>query len=70
MYSQWLLRAGEVGAGTEHNAATRRHGQDNNGSLDICFCVEMSRQDREGRTESYGLTVPTLTYEELPGTER
>lgn len=56
------IHPGEVDCGTKHRAASAHdHGQENDGSLDICIRVEIDQHDREGRTESYGLTVPTLT---------
>lgn len=56
------IHSGEVDCGTKHRAASAQdHGQENDGSLDICIRVEIDQHDREGRTESYGLTVPTLT---------
>lgn len=56
------IHLGEVDCGTKHRAASAQdHGQENDGSLDICIRVEIDQHDREGRTESYGLTVPTLT---------
>ncbi|KAG8164613.1 hypothetical protein KVR01_004888 [Diaporthe batatas] len=56
------IHPGEVDCGTKHRAASAQdHGKENDGSLDICIRVEINQHDREGRTESYGLTVPTLT---------
>lgn len=53
---------GEMGCGTTHRAAAAaEHGRDNDGSLDICIRVEIDQHDPEGRTEAYGLTVPTLS---------
>ncbi|KAF3769127.1 hypothetical protein M406DRAFT_287220 [Cryphonectria parasitica EP155] len=61
------IQAGETGCGTTHKAAhPTEHGQGNDGSLDICFRVEIDQHDPQGRTENYGLTVPTLTM--APGT--
>ncbi|KAI3332679.1 hypothetical protein F4824DRAFT_285429 [Ustulina deusta] len=58
------LHAGEDGAGTQHKAAQREtHGKHNDGSLDCCIRVEIDQHDKEGRTEPYGLTIPTLNYE-------
>ncbi|KAI1185933.1 hypothetical protein F5B17DRAFT_10834 [Nemania serpens] len=58
------LHAGEHGAGTQHRASQpETHGKNNDGSLDCCIRVEMDQHDPEGRTESYGLTIPALHYE-------
>lgn len=55
------ISTGEVKCGTDHRAARdSEHGRDNDGSLDICIRVEMDQTDAQGRTESYGLTVPAL----------
>jgi hypothetical protein len=57
------LHQGEVDAGTSHKAADDvRHGQLHDGSLDICFKVEIDQHDPTGQTEGYGLTVPLLTF--------
>ncbi|KFA64205.1 hypothetical protein S40285_00859 [Stachybotrys chlorohalonatus IBT 40285] len=57
------LHRGEVKVGTMHKAATiGGHGRGNDGSLDICINVEIDQHDRQGRTEGYGMTVPTLDY--------
>lgn len=58
----YALHAGEEGAGTEHKAAGALHGMGNDGSLDVRLCVEMDQHDPEGKTESYGLTIPSLDY--------
>lgn len=56
----WLHK-GEVDAGTRHKAAdSARHGQDSDGSLDVCIKVEMDQHDKEGRTQGYGMTIPRL----------
>lgn len=56
------IHAGEMDCGTMHKAAqAAEHGRDNDGGLDICIRVEIDQHNSEGRTESYGLTVPTLT---------
>lgn len=56
------IHPGEMDCGTEHRAASdAEHGRNNDGGLDICIRVEVDQHDAEGRTESYGLTVPTLT---------
>lgn len=56
------LHEGEVDAGTLHKAAdSSKHGKDNDGSLDVCIRVEKDQHDREGKTQSYGMTIPTLT---------
>ncbi|TGJ83203.1 hypothetical protein E0Z10_g5555 [Xylaria hypoxylon] len=58
------LHAGEHGAGTQHKASQpETHGTHNDGSLDCCIRVEIDQHDKEGRTEPYGLTIPTLQYE-------
>jgi len=58
------LHAGEVDAGTKHKAADRSsHGKGADGSLDICIRVEKDQHDSEGKTQSYGLTIPTLKVE-------
>lgn len=55
------IHSGEDGCGSNHRAAlAAEHGRDNDGSLDICIRVEIDQHDPEGRTEAYGLTVPTL----------
>lgn len=56
------IHLGEEQCGTHHKAASPlEHGRDNDGSLDICIRVEINQHDVEGKTESYGLTVPALT---------
>lgn len=56
------IHPGEEQCGTHHKAASPlEHGRDNDGSLDICIRVEINQHDAEGKTESYGLTVPALT---------
>ena len=63
------LHKGEVGAGTEHKAASSAtHGRGNDGGLDIRINVEIDQHDREGYTDSYGLTVPVLDYQQKPAT--
>lgn len=54
------MHRGEVGAGTEHRAATDRFGMANDGGLDIRINVEIDQHSSEGKTQAYGLTVPTL----------
>ncbi|TQV95829.1 transcription factor btf3 [Cordyceps javanica] len=54
------LHKGEVGAGTEHKAASDAFGQGNDGSLDIRINVEKDQHNAEGPTQAYGLTVPVL----------
>lgn len=57
------LHMGEVGAGTDHKAASvETHGRGNDGSLDIRISVEVNQHDSQGLTEGYGLTVPLLDY--------
>lgn len=56
----WLHK-GETDAGTMHKAAdVERHGRDTDDSLDVCIRVEMDQHDKEGKTQSYGVTIPTL----------
>lgn len=56
------IHHGEEQCGTHHKAASpTEHGRDNDGSLDICIRVEIDQHNPEGKTESYGLTVPALT---------
>lgn len=56
------ISTGEASCGTGHKAASDgEHGRGDDGSLDICIRVEVNQHDAEGRTESYGLTVPALT---------
>ncbi|PBP19762.1 hypothetical protein BUE80_DR009394, partial [Diplocarpon rosae] len=58
------LHEGEVGAGTLHKAAdSARHGKNTDGSLDVCIRVEMDQHDNEGKTQSYGMTIPLLKFE-------
>jgi hypothetical protein len=55
------LHKGEVDAGTLHKAAdSERHGKDTDGSLDVSIRVEMDQHNKEGKTQAYGMTVPTL----------
>ncbi|KAH6682346.1 hypothetical protein F5X68DRAFT_155841 [Plectosphaerella plurivora] len=62
------LHKGEVNAGTPHKAASTAHGRSSDGSLDICIRVEIDQHNPEGKTDGYGLTVPTLTYKKpAPG---
>jgi PhoD related phosphatase len=62
----WLHK-GEVDAGTTHKAATiEHHGNDKDGSLDICIRVEIDQHDATGQTEPYGMTIPPLTYNGPP----
>ncbi|RDW88867.1 hypothetical protein BP6252_00899 [Coleophoma cylindrospora] len=77
----WLHK-GEVDAGTKHKAAQfDMHGQDTDGSLDVCIRVEMDQHNPEGHTRAYGMTIPHLKYdgaaektlkkhEAVPGTVR
>lgn len=58
------LHDGEVDAGTKHKAAdTSKHGKDADGSLDVCVRVEIDQHDKEGKTQSYGMTIPLLKYD-------
>jgi hypothetical protein len=62
----WLHK-GEVDAGTKHKAALEaKHGQDADGSLDVCIRVEIDQHDATGKTEPYGMTIPTLSYDGPP----
>lgn len=57
------MHRGEVGSGTQHKAASEEgHGRGHDGSLDIRINVEIDQHNPEGLTDSYGLTVPLLTY--------
>ncbi|KAK3394778.1 hypothetical protein B0H63DRAFT_57769 [Podospora didyma] len=57
------IHAGEVGCGSKHKAAsTATHGKGHDGSLDVSINVEVNQHDPQGRTESYGLTIPALDY--------
>ncbi|KAI0152008.1 hypothetical protein F4776DRAFT_9226 [Hypoxylon sp. NC0597] len=59
-----FLSQGESGAGTKHKAANpETHGKSNDGGLDVCIRVEIDQHDKQGKTEPYGLTIPTLDYE-------
>ncbi|KAI0125571.1 hypothetical protein BJ170DRAFT_684832 [Xylariales sp. AK1849] len=59
-----FLHKGEAGAGTLHKAAAPvTHGKYNDGSLDCCIRVEIDQHNKEGHTQPYGLTIPTLNYE-------
>lgn len=58
----WLHK-GEMDAGTKHKAAdSEKHGADTDGGLDVCIRVEMDQHDAEGKTQSYGMTIPPLVY--------
>ncbi|KAI1077160.1 hypothetical protein F5B20DRAFT_282996 [Whalleya microplaca] len=58
-----FLHQGELGAGTQHKASSyETHGKNNDGSLDCCIRVEIDQHDKEGKTEPYGLTIPSLNY--------
>ncbi|CZT08944.1 uncharacterized protein RAG0_13868 [Rhynchosporium agropyri] len=58
------LHDGEVDAGTKHKAAnSETHGTYADGSLDVCIRVEKDQHDRDGKTQSYGMTIPTLRFE-------
>lgn len=57
------LHEGEVDAGTTHKAAhAESHGQNTDGSLDVAIRVEKDQHDKEGKTQSYGMTIPLLLY--------
>lgn len=58
------LHWGEVDAGTKHKAADdERHGKDSHGGLDVMIRVEMDQHDKEGKTQGYGMTIPTLVHD-------
>ncbi|KAI1415604.1 hypothetical protein F5Y13DRAFT_146489 [Hypoxylon sp. FL1857] len=58
------LSHGEFGAGTKHKAANpQTHGKSNDGALDVCIRVEIDQHDKDGNTEPYGLSIPTLDYQ-------
>ncbi|KAL0474275.1 hypothetical protein QR685DRAFT_3856 [Neurospora intermedia] len=60
---RYALGKGEVNAGTKHKAADpAEHGTGSDGSLDVCIRIEIDQHNPEGRTEGYGLTIPTLSY--------
>lgn len=56
------IHRGEEGCGTSHPAASgvRRTGLGGRFGLDVAYRVEINNRDREGRTQGYGLTIPTL----------
>lgn len=56
------MHAGEEGCGTQHPAASglTRTGLGGQYGLDVAFRVEISPKDREGKTQGYGFTIPTL----------
>ncbi|EIT73560.1 hypothetical protein AO1008_04815 [Aspergillus oryzae 100-8] len=56
------LDFGEANAGTRHIAASSQHGKGNDGSLDVCFCVEADHQRHDGQTVGYGFTIPAREY--------
>ncbi|PVH77969.1 hypothetical protein DL98DRAFT_636663 [Cadophora sp. DSE1049] len=58
------LAPGEVTAGSESRAASDRHGMAGDGSLDVCIRVEKNQHDAEGRTQTYGMWVPALKYDQ------
>merc|ERR1711977_536427 len=49
--------------GTSKAKDRSSHGKGADGSLDICIRVEKDQHDSEGKTQSYGLTIPTLKVE-------
>ncbi|RMD44703.1 hypothetical protein DV735_g431, partial [Chaetothyriales sp. CBS 134920] len=61
------LHAGEDGAGTEHPAAdgVSSHGVFKYG-LNVSLRVEIDNQDRQGKTQGYGLSIPPLDIEKKP----
>lgn len=57
------LHSGELNTGTRHKAAdSASHGKASDGSLDVCIRVEKDQKDKEGHTQSYGITIPWLVY--------
>lgn len=58
-----LFYPGEVGAGTKHSAASGVHQGSLSGGLDVAIRVEIEQSDREGKTEGYGFSIPTLNRE-------
>lgn len=56
------MHAGESDCGTLHPAASgvARTGLGGRYGLDVTIRVEISNRDREGKTQGYGLTIPTL----------
>ncbi|KAK5256507.1 hypothetical protein LTR40_010258 [Exophiala xenobiotica] len=55
------LHAGEEGAGTQHPAADGISSEGPlKGGLSVSIRVEIDNRDREGKTEGYGMTIPTL----------
>lgn len=57
------LHPGEESAGSNNRAVTS-HGKKGDGSLDICIRVEKDQHDANGKTRSYGIWVPKLSYDE------
>ncbi|KAF1846491.1 uncharacterized protein K460DRAFT_339757 [Cucurbitaria berberidis CBS 394.84] len=60
------IHVGEQGAGTQHPAA---NGLQSTGlcgpyGLDVTLRVEVSNQDREGKTDGYGFSIPALSVSE------
>ncbi|KAL9130592.1 MAG: hypothetical protein Q9217_001252 [Psora testacea] len=55
------VHSGEVGAGTRHVAASGVHRGAMPGGLDVSIRVEIDQHDREGKTEGYGFSIPSLT---------
>ncbi|RKF63730.1 Uncharacterized protein GcC1_137013 [Golovinomyces cichoracearum] len=56
------LHEGEADAGSLHKAANpEKNGKGIDGSIDVCIRVEINQHDREGRTKSYGITIPVLS---------
>ncbi|KAG8533395.1 uncharacterized protein KY384_002178 [Bacidia gigantensis] len=56
-----FLHAGEEGAGTKHVAASGVHRGTLSGGLDVSIRVEIDQHDKEGKTEGYGFSIPTLS---------
>lgn len=53
---------GELGCGTMHPAAdsTKPSGLGGRYGLDVCYRIEVDHGDREGKTQGYGVTIPSL----------
>lgn len=56
------LHEGEAEAGSLHKAANpEENGKGTDGSIDVCIRVEINQHDKEGKTKSYGMTIPVLS---------
>lgn len=56
------VTTGEVGCGTGHPAAdeSKPSGLGGRFGLDVCYRIEIDHGDRQGKTQGYGLTIPSL----------